>query len=296
MKKSAQARKVCAQCGSFCDELRCALCKTAHYCNKECQKAHWKAAHKLECDGRKQKQKKAGLDAKQQAPFTDESSECSICIGDEITLSNCLGLPCGHTFHRGCLNKWRSLGREKSCPVCRSALPPGASQLVDQALALIIRCEAVESFNADHFSTLDDIIELCEQAISAEPDDATTYMLLGNARWSKGDLDNAWVAHDKAMRMDGTTSTPINQHVIRSSILLEQRLVQEPRNAKVIGLLAKVKDYHMKTKHKKKKVCPEAQQAAALEIARLYKRALKLNKEDIGLLTDYAQFLHTEGE
>ena len=38
---------ICAQCSNL-GTLRCAKCKQAHYCSKECQKAHW-ATHKKTC-------------------------------------------------------------------------------------------------------------------------------------------------------------------------------------------------------------------------------------------------------
>ena len=42
----------CAQCNksaSVAKLTRCAKCKLFHYCGKQCQIAHWKAGHKLDC-------------------------------------------------------------------------------------------------------------------------------------------------------------------------------------------------------------------------------------------------------
>ena len=42
----------CAQCNksaSMATLTRCAKCKLAHYCGKQCQTAHWKAGHKKDC-------------------------------------------------------------------------------------------------------------------------------------------------------------------------------------------------------------------------------------------------------
>lgn len=42
----------CAQCNksaSMAKLTRCAKCKLFHYCGKQCQIAHWKAGHKLDC-------------------------------------------------------------------------------------------------------------------------------------------------------------------------------------------------------------------------------------------------------
>ena len=38
----------CAHCSTAGSKLVCAVCKNAHYCSKECQKAHWKQ-HKTSC-------------------------------------------------------------------------------------------------------------------------------------------------------------------------------------------------------------------------------------------------------
>jgi hypothetical protein len=48
----------CASCGHSKNKeggalLRCAACKRVMYCSRSCQAAHWKAAHKRECAGRK---------------------------------------------------------------------------------------------------------------------------------------------------------------------------------------------------------------------------------------------------
>jgi hypothetical protein len=42
--------KSCAFCGTVPDRLlRCNRCKVSKYCNVECQKGHWKANHKNQC-------------------------------------------------------------------------------------------------------------------------------------------------------------------------------------------------------------------------------------------------------
>jgi len=40
--------KLCAVCGCRADKS-CAQCKKVHYCSGKCQRAHWKAGHKLNC-------------------------------------------------------------------------------------------------------------------------------------------------------------------------------------------------------------------------------------------------------
>lgn len=44
------ARK-CAGCQHDFDSLlRCSRCNSVEYCSKECQKVHWKAQHRRDCD------------------------------------------------------------------------------------------------------------------------------------------------------------------------------------------------------------------------------------------------------
>lgn len=46
----AEGPPVCANCGIAASILKaCTRCKVVHYCNRECQTAHWKAVHKKKC-------------------------------------------------------------------------------------------------------------------------------------------------------------------------------------------------------------------------------------------------------
>jgi hypothetical protein len=42
----------CACCGMPCGHLSCSRCRVAVYCDKACQKKHWKAGHKEVCSCR----------------------------------------------------------------------------------------------------------------------------------------------------------------------------------------------------------------------------------------------------
>lgn len=48
-------------------------------------------------------------------------TECSICLTAIPKESDVCGLPCLHTFHRGCLSTW--LKEHNTCPTCRFTLP-----------------------------------------------------------------------------------------------------------------------------------------------------------------------------
>ena len=50
-------------------------------------------------------------------PIEGPDKDCSICM-DYMTSRNHRELPCGHKFHKKCLNKWKLEGN-RSCPLCR---------------------------------------------------------------------------------------------------------------------------------------------------------------------------------
>ena len=59
---SSTTNKTCANCGVSAtllaqDDrklLMCSQCRSVRYCSRECQRAHWKAGHKAECNAHKQ--------------------------------------------------------------------------------------------------------------------------------------------------------------------------------------------------------------------------------------------------
>lgn len=48
------------------------------------------------------------------------SSTCGICLNNFTPTDVRHLLPCGHDYHRDCLNTWLSV--QQSCPLCRSTL------------------------------------------------------------------------------------------------------------------------------------------------------------------------------
>lgn len=49
-------------------------------------------------------------------------TECSICITEIEATDEAMTTPCGHSFHRECLQRW--MDERLVCPMCRAPLPP----------------------------------------------------------------------------------------------------------------------------------------------------------------------------
>tara|TARA_Y100000992_G_scaffold256464_1_gene189974 strand:- start:3301 stop:3633 length:333 start_codon:yes stop_codon:yes gene_type:complete len=52
---------------------------------------------------------------------TTPGGECAVCLDAFRTRQHCRFLPCGHVFHKGCIDRW--LRRRQWCPVCRAGPP-----------------------------------------------------------------------------------------------------------------------------------------------------------------------------
>ena len=50
-------------------------------------------------------------------PALGSDSTCSVCM-DQMLERNYRELPCGHSFHKKCLQKWKMEGN-RTCPLCR---------------------------------------------------------------------------------------------------------------------------------------------------------------------------------
>lgn len=47
--------------------------------------------------------------------------ECSIC-NEDLSLNQAANMMCGHTFHAECVNTWRRISGNRSCPLCRTRM------------------------------------------------------------------------------------------------------------------------------------------------------------------------------
>ena len=45
------------------------------------------------------------------------AGDCSVCLDPLLVGAEMRALPCGHTYHRKCVDKW--LIRRRKCPLCK---------------------------------------------------------------------------------------------------------------------------------------------------------------------------------
>jgi hypothetical protein len=175
--------------------VQCSACRQVSYCGKQCQRAHWPAAHKAQCKQFRRlsaaaaKQKNlSGKGLKQENPSSKRSPpqptpekqerasqprkvlqqsddgegggggfDCSICLCC-MAPEETASLPCGHMYHCECIKQLRERGVTDTCPQCRARLPPGPGQCYDEAARLTVRADRV------HQSSGEQARELCAQA------------------------------------------------------------------------------------------------------------------------------------
>ncbi|KAH7851054.1 hypothetical protein Vadar_006735 [Vaccinium darrowii] len=64
---------------------------------------------------------KASIEAMPVVKVTELGFECAICLGECGVGEEVKEMPCKHSYHSGCIEKW--LGIHGSCPVCRFKMP-----------------------------------------------------------------------------------------------------------------------------------------------------------------------------
>jgi Tfp pilus assembly protein PilF len=162
-------------------ENLCSRCTVINYCSRKCQKADWKAhrprcdkyraenaadearrsaaaaapltkaAHAIENQrsasfaGGPKEIGAAAVDTVDAVGAVDaldaDDGICAVCLDELSNPRDKKKLPCSHEFHRSCLDSWRKFSANKDCPGCRAPLPPGAEELFDRAVMLLVRLE-----------------------------------------------------------------------------------------------------------------------------------------------------------
>lgn len=64
---------------------------------------------------------------------------CPICL-DEVAKEESHCTPCGHTFHKGCIEKWKSTAHKNShtCPSCRAHIAAPPSTRNDSLMGVVL--------------------------------------------------------------------------------------------------------------------------------------------------------------
>ena len=95
-------------------------------------------------------------------------SNCSICLNPNRTTRSTSILPCGHSYHKKCIDDWESRGNE-TCPLCRSNIAK-----TEYRITLTIE-NLMKNRNAVFNLTLSDIQGLVERlGIPSDELDMTT--------------------------------------------------------------------------------------------------------------------------
>jgi len=114
----------------------------------------------------------------------DGDHTCNICLNPVRATRHNPPIRCGHIFHRGCIEKWKSLGNN-TCPLCRKVFDVSKYK---------ITLTVENQFNAtSNTLTLNDeqifsVLECFDMEIPAE-DDADLDSLLSDFGVSLSDLN-----------------------------------------------------------------------------------------------------------
>jgi tetratricopeptide (TPR) repeat protein len=115
----------CLKEGAF---LRCGQCHSVYYCDRDCQKNHWKT-HKRHCKVLvtfKEETEQQNKELENFALKYDENSKeaCAICY-EVVPPVEQLQLPCHHIFCSSCLLHYHTNKSEaaRDCPLCRGSYP-----------------------------------------------------------------------------------------------------------------------------------------------------------------------------
>ena len=92
---------------------KCSRCQLVYYCDKECQKKHWKEGHKYSCYSPEERKASKQPDPRSAEEY-GKFEECCICL--EFLSEGTQTLDCGHTFHKDCIDELRKKVFNKFVP------------------------------------------------------------------------------------------------------------------------------------------------------------------------------------
>jgi hypothetical protein len=196
--KKKCAHKPCGSCGELVNgALRCGRCRSTLYCDRKCQKAHWKNGHKQECQPPAEKLEPVAAVLASRMEEMDlvdgaaDKDECAICL-DSIDDTDARNLPCRHVYHRECIKSLRERGVNDLCPECRAPLPPGAEQSYYQAAVRLARTERAGKGSRRGGKLITEAEAFLREALQDDPQHANAHESLGlilEKHWQ--DIDGA---------------------------------------------------------------------------------------------------------
>lgn len=98
------------------------------------------------------------------APGTDPT--CSVCM-DHMLERNCRELPCGHTFHKKCLQKWKLEGN-RTCPLCRE-------EFDHPQFRITVNIESLSNTYNSHSFDATQNVDILFESLNIEPTDIQGY-------------------------------------------------------------------------------------------------------------------------
>jgi len=136
--KKSKMDMSCANCEKPSPTKRCGFCGKKRYCDRKCQKRHWKnGGHKKGCI---ESVFDAVYHAQNQRLRDDvvETNQCPICQEEMPRIP--VTLPCGHMFCSCCVAELRLKGVSEKCALCRAPLPPCREKLFNHAQKTFSKC------------------------------------------------------------------------------------------------------------------------------------------------------------
>ncbi|KAJ1693914.1 hypothetical protein LUZ63_010612 [Rhynchospora breviuscula] len=63
-----------------------------------------------------------------------DCNECCVCLSSIKCSDTTRRLPCGHSFHKNCVDRWLLGLRQKTCPLCRLPIGVGLAKVIEDQI------------------------------------------------------------------------------------------------------------------------------------------------------------------
>ena len=189
---------ICANCGKHGTGFaHCGRCKLVHYCERNCQRKHWRHLHRHTC-------RIPGEGDGARGSINDKT--CEICLTDFVEGDRILPLACLHRFHTDCINELQRKGAKTNCiwhmcPVCRKNLPISVDTLLADAWMLSTRADKDRLTAAEQRALKDESEAKLREAIGRDPNNATLINDLALSMLDRGRYADATTMLRRALEL-----------------------------------------------------------------------------------------------